>query len=79
LTNHLTKNTAIDGYVFLPTGPDLEFVRSQPMNKVWSFIVCDGWKTSIWVISDGMHVVNLMGYLVTRHASDPIKTYSIRY
>lgn len=79
VTNHLTKNTAIDGCVFLPAGPDLEYVQRQPINRVWSFVVCDGRKTSIWLISDGLHVVNLMGYLVTRHASDPTKTYAIRY
>lgn len=77
--NHVSRNTAIEGHVFLPSGADLDYVRSQSRDKVWSFIVCDEGKKPVWLISEGYHFVNLMGYLVTQNAFDTVKTYAIRY
>ena len=77
--NHLTKNTAIEGYVFLPSGTDLDYVRSQSREKVWSFTVCDEGRRPAWLISEGFHFVNLMGYLVTQNAFEFARTYVIRY
>lgn len=79
LHNHLNENAAIDGRAFLPTGHELEFVRKQPPHTVWSFLVCDIGRRTIWTISAGYHVVNLMGYLITTKPFDPSKFYDIRY
>ena len=79
IPNHLTLNTAIDGHVFLPQGTDLEYVRAQPRDRVWSFVVCDDGRKPVWLIAAGFHVVNLMGYLVTQKAFDPSATYDVRY
>lgn len=79
VANHLTANTAIDGRVFLPHGTDLEFVRNQPRETVWSFVVYDGPRQSVWLISEGFHIVNLMGYLVTRKSFDASRGYQVRY
>jgi len=79
IRNHLTPDTAIDGQVFLPQGRDLEYVRQQPHERVWSFVVCDDGRKPVWLIAAGFHVVNLMGYLVTRKAFDPSATYDVRY
>jgi hypothetical protein len=76
--NHLSANTAIDGYVFLP-GRDLNFVKQQPRDRIWSFIVCDEGRHSVWLISEGFHVANLMGYLLTRKPFDPSTIYTVRY
>jgi len=77
--NHLTKHTAIEGHVFIPSGADLDYVRSQSSDKVWSFIVCDEGRRPAWLISEGYHFVNLMGYLVTQNSFDTARTYAIRY
>ena len=79
IRNHLTANTAIDGYVFLPYGRDLGYVRSQPSERIWSFIVCDDGRKPVWLIAEGFHVVNLMGYLVARKDFDSSVTYAVRY
>lgn len=79
IRDRLTANTAIDGYVYLPHGADLEYVRSQPRDRVWSFVVSDDGRKPVWLISEGFHIVNLMGYLVTRKAFDPSVTYAVRY
>lgn len=79
IRNHLTASTAIDGHVFLPHGPDLEYVRNQPRDRVWSFVVFDDGREPVWLISEGFHVVNLMGYLLRRKPFDPSLTYTVRY
>ncbi len=77
LKNHLTTHTAIDGYVFLPSGDDLQFVRRQPPANIWSFVVSDEGRRPAWLIADGFHSVNAMGYIVTEKPHD--KFYEIRY
>ena len=79
LKNHLTAGTAIDGCVFLPGGEDLRFVRSEPQKNVWTFIISDEGRTPAWLICDGFHVVNAMGYLVTRMPREDTKFYEIHY
>lgn len=78
IKNPLTRNTAFDGHVFLPGGPDLAFVRSQPIDHVWTFIVSDEARRPIWLIADGFHRINAMGYLVTRKAYDPSRFHDVR-
>jgi hypothetical protein len=55
------------GCLFESAGPDLEFVRAQPMNQVWTVIDGDDGLE----ITDGMHVVNRLGYLVTDRPCPP--------
>ena len=77
--NHLSADMPIDGFVFLPHGPQLEYVQRQAKLTVWSFIVCDDGRTPVWLIAEGFHYVNLMGYLITRKEFDPTKCYEVRY
>lgn len=79
IRNHLTPNTAMDGYVFLTNGDDLEFIKRFPRNQTWTFVVSDEASRPAWLISDGMHVVNAMGYLITCKPFDASRFYEIRY
>ena len=79
IRNHLTENTAIEGFVFLHHGDNLAFIRRQPPNTVWSFLVCDDGRKSTWIITDGFHVVNLMGYLVCETPYDAKGSYTVYY
>lgn len=79
IRNHLAEDTAIDGYVFMPYGEELNFVLLHPKNQIWSFVVCDDGRKPVWLISEGFHVVNLIGYLLTRMAFNPAETYAVRY
>lgn len=55
------------GCLFESTGPDLEFVRAQPMDQVWTVIEGDDGLE----ITDGLHMVNRLGYLVTDRPCPP--------
>lgn len=79
IPNHLTTGTAIEGQVFLPFGDDLAYVKQHPSNNVWSFIVVDGARKTDWIITNGFHCVNLMGFLVTEKPAEPNSDYEVLY
>lgn len=66
IRNHLDQNAAFDwgdgfGTMFETFGNELEFVRSQPANCIWTFISADGYDK----ITSGYHWVNRVGYFVS--------------
>lgn len=71
IANHLDETAGFDfgkgGCLFEAAGPELEFVRAQPLDKVWTVIDGDEGVE----ITDGMHFVNRLGYLVTELPCPP--------
>lgn len=64
LQNHLANNAAYDGCMFETYGHEFEHVRGVAVTnpeKVWTALDCDG----ELIITNGMHFVNRMGYLIT--------------
>ena len=59
--NHIDDNASIDGLMFETYGKELEFVRAQDINRIWTFIESDG----VFCVSEGMHIVNRLGYAIT--------------
>lgn len=60
---------AFDGCLFETYGAELAFIRqlvAREPQRVWTVIEADGSMS----IESGFHVVNRLGYLVTRHAAD---------
>jgi hypothetical protein len=60
------KNPIVDDgetYMFETTGPELDFVKAQPINTVWTRV--DGDDTDRIYIMSGFHVVNRIGYYIT--------------
>lgn len=79
IANPFRDNAEIDGYVFATYGEEYEFVRRQPSDNVWTFIVYDGSRSAIWIISSGYHMVNRMGYLVTARPCPPEGVSDVTY
>jgi hypothetical protein len=73
--NSITPGTALGGFVFLPAGPDWNFVRKQPWTRIWSLTVSDAG----WYILNGFHLVNLMGYVITAIHFERSDIFNIRY
>ena len=68
ITNHLNPNASWafgdgPGCLFETYGEELEFIRHQDPNRVWTFV--DGDDGDQYVISRP-HFVNRIGYLVSR-------------
>lgn len=70
-----TAGAALGGFVFLPAGPDLSFVRQQPWTRTWSLLVSDAG----WYIVNGLHLVNREGYFVTEKHFEISDIFNIRY
>lgn len=66
IKNHIDDNASLDGLMFETYGDELDFVKSQPDNLIWTY--CDDGETAF--LSSGYHLVNRLGYLI---ASKPFK------
>jgi len=77
--NPFRDDAEIEGHVFASHGEELEFVRRQPPEYVWTFIVCDEPRSTVWLIASGIHWVNRMGYLVTARPCPPGQMLDVRY
>ena len=58
--NHIDTNAACDGLMFETYGPEVEHVKKQPANLVWTLVDCDG---RLYLCS-GWHFVNRINYFI---------------
>jgi hypothetical protein len=68
IQNEVTENSCCEGQMFETYGDDLAYVRGvaeKTPRKVWTILDCDG----KLILTNGMHFVNRMGYLVTRKSA----------
>lgn len=65
--NHLNENASMDGMMFETFGDELDFVRSRRNSRIWTIMTGD---EDEWLICDGYHIVNRIGYLVTEESSE---------
>jgi hypothetical protein len=79
IPNHLDENASFNdgeqGYMFETYGDEVEFVKSQDSNRIWTYSDGDDGGT---YISDGYHVVNRIGYFVTAVPYDDKQYYEIQ-
>ena len=63
--NHLEDNAPFDGAMFETFGEELEYVRmkAEKGNNVWTIVEGDD---DTMYYSNGMRLVNRIGYLITR-------------
>jgi len=59
--NHLDDNASGDGFMFETYGPEVEFVKDTPEERIWTLV--DGGHHGIIVA--GWHYVNRLGYFIT--------------
>ncbi len=63
--NHLDDNASFDfgdgGCIFETYGPELDYVRLQPEEHIWTVLDVDG----ELMIASGYHFVNRLGYILT--------------
>lgn len=65
LPNHLNDNASFDfgggGCVFETFGAELDYIRLQPADQIWTILDVDG----ELLIASGFHFVNRLGYILT--------------
>ena len=79
IPNHIDDNASFsdgdNGYMFETYGEELEFVKSQEPNRIWTY--CDGDDRGTYIF-EGMRIVNRIGYFVTTVPFDDSKAYQIQ-
>jgi len=79
IPNHLDDNASFHdgehGYMFETYGDEVEFVKAQDSNRIWTYSDGDNGGT---YITDGYHVVNRIGYFVTAVPYDDKQYYQIQ-
>jgi hypothetical protein len=60
MDNHLNPSAPHDGKMFETYGQELEFVKSQEPDRIWTLVDVDGHES----IVHGFHFVNRIGYFV---------------
>ena len=78
IPNHIDDNASFNdgehGYMFETYGEELEFIKAQEPNRIWTYADGDDGGT---YICDGYHVVNRIGYFVTTVPYDDKQYYQI--
>lgn len=79
LPNHIDPNASFNdgeqGYMFETYGKELDFVRKQDPNRIWTYTDGDNGSTFIF---QGMGIVNRIGYFVTTVPFKGNKDYQIQ-
>ena len=79
IPNHIDDNASFNdgdnGYMFETYGEELEFVKSQKPNRIWTY--CDGDDRGTYIF-EGMRIVNRIGYFITTVPFDDSKAYQIQ-
>ena len=81
IPNHLDENASFNdgehGYMFETYGDEVEFVRDHAFlfpNTIWTYRDGDDGST---YISEGMHIINRIGYFITTLPYDDSQYYQI--
>jgi hypothetical protein len=61
--NHLDNNASWDNCMFETYGEEEDYVREQDNNNIWTIVEGDN---DTMFIESGFHIVNRMGYLITK-------------
>ena len=73
ILNHLEPNSSFSGCMFETYGEEIEFVKEQPNNTIWTIVTGDD--DTMYYIS-GFHFINRMGYLIM---NEPITDDDVEY
>ena len=60
--NHLDTNASVSGLAFETYGSEVEFVREQPQDVIWTCVETDN---DEMILIPGFHHVNRMYYMIT--------------
>jgi len=62
IQNHIDINASFDGAMFETYGDEVEFVKAQEQNRIWTYGDGDDGESHIW---NGWHFINRIGYFIT--------------
>lgn len=72
--NHLVNDAPYSNYMFETYGVELEYVKLQDEDTVWTIVECDDEEE---YIIQGFHYVNRIGYIITQESWDAKKEVQV--
>jgi hypothetical protein len=79
IPNHIDSNASFNdgeqGYMFETYGAELDFIKTQDHNRIWTY--CDGDDNGTYIFQ-GARLVNRIGYFITTVPFDETKDYQIQ-
>jgi hypothetical protein len=79
IPNYLNDNATFrddeHGYMFETYGDELEFVKAQEPNRIWTY--CDGDDNGTYIYN-GYYLINRIGYFITTVPYNDKKYYQIQ-
>ena len=79
IKNPFDSLAGIDGYLFRSFGKEWEFVSTYDNAQIWTLVIMDLTRSAAWEITNGIHVVNREGLLITQKPVLENSTIHIRY
>lgn len=79
LLNKKNKYAGINGYLYQPYGKDLEIVYEHKDDHIWTLIISDLGSLAVWEITNGIHLVNREGFLITEMPAEKDLSIHVRY
>lgn len=73
IKNPIDENASYAGSMFETYGAELEYVKAAHQGAVWTICECD----DVITLSEGMVLVNRMGYLITEVPAEDGVSYDI--
>ena len=68
MVNNYDENASFDGLMFETYGDEVEFVKAQDENRIWTYGDGDDGGGYIW---NGWHYINRLGYFITEVPCPP--------
>ena len=75
MVNNYDENASFDGLMFETYGDEVEYVKSKPHNRIWTYGDGDDGGLYIW---SGWSFVNRIGYFITEVPCPPDTTIQIK-
>ena len=75
ISNSIDMDSSFDGLMFETYGDEVEFVKAQDENRIWTYGDGDDGGGYIW---NGWHYINRLGYFITEVPCPPDTTIQIQ-
>lgn len=72
--NHLVADAPYSNFMFETYGEELEYVKEQDLNTIWTIVECDDEEE---YIIQGFHHINRIGYIITQESWDENKDVQV--
>ena len=79
IKNPFNRSAGVDGYLYHPHGEEWRSVDKNNRNNIWTLVITDSIRSTAWEITNGIHLVNREGFLITERPAEENLSIHVRY